>query len=132
MIFKFMSDMRNHPQEEGSKVLHVEKMTEGEIGLGTRFREVVQMFPFLHTNFFNQITRFEPDKQIEITWRGGGMEGVLRFHFDSFQESTILKVEETIHLKGVMTLVAPMIEKNFREMWQRRLQGIEQLLMPSG
>ena len=50
-IFNFMSDMRNHPQEEDSKVLLVEKITDGEIGLGTRFREVVQMFPLLKCIF---------------------------------------------------------------------------------
>jgi hypothetical protein len=131
-IFKFMSDMRNHPQEEDSKVLLVEKITDGEIGLGTRFREVVQMFPFLNANFINAITKFEPNEHIEITWHGGGMEGVLTFHFDPFQEGTLLKVEETINLKGVMKLVAPMIEQNFREMWEKRLHGIEQVLLSKG
>jgi carbon monoxide dehydrogenase subunit G len=130
-IFEFMSDMRNHSQEEDSKVLLVEKITEGEIGLGTRFREVVQMFPFLNASFINTITKFEPDEQIEITWHGGGMEGVLRFHFDDFQEGTLLKVVETIHLKGVMKLIASMIEQNFREMWEKRLHGIERVLISS-
>jgi hypothetical protein len=130
-IFNFMSDMRNHPQEEGSNVLLVEKITEGEIGLGTRFREVVQMFPFLHANFINAITQFEPNEQIEITWHGGGMEGILRFNFEQFQDGTRLKVEETIYLKGIMKLVAPMIEQNFRRMWRHRLRSIEQVLISS-
>jgi hypothetical protein len=129
-IFNFMSDMRNHPQEEDSKVLLVEKITDGEIGLGTRFREVVQMFPLLNAKFINEITQFKPDEQIEITWHGSGMEGILRFHFDHCQGGTLLRVEESIYLKGVMKWVAPMVEKNFRSMWNQRFQGIRQAMSP--
>lgn len=131
-VFKFMSDMRNHPQEEGSKVLLVEKISEGEIGVGTQFREVVRMLPVLNASFINEITRYEPDEKIEITWQGGGMEGVLTFHFDDHQGGTLLKVEETINLKGVMKWVAPMVEGNFRVMWEKRLHGIERILMSMG
>jgi len=131
-VFRFMSDMRNHPREEGSNVLIVEKISEGEIGVGTRFREVVRMLPFLNVNFHNEITHFEPDGQIKITWHGGGMEGVLRFLFDHHQDGTLLKVEEIINPKGVMKLIAPMIEGNFREMWEKRLRGIERALVSMG
>jgi hypothetical protein len=131
-VFKFMSDMRNHPREEGSDVLLAEKISEGEIGVGTRFRDVVRMLTFLNVNFYNEITRFETDGQIEITWHGGGMEGVLRLHFDHHQGGTLLKVEEIINPKGVMKLVAPMIEGNFREMWEKRLHGIERELTSQG
>jgi hypothetical protein len=127
-----MSDMRNHPQEEGSKVLLVEKITEGEIGVGTQFRELVRMFPVLNVNFFNEITLYEPSEKIEIVWRGGGMEGILTFHFDQHQGGTILKVEETINLKGIMKLVAPMVEGNFRDMWKERISGIKWVLESVG
>lgn len=131
-VFAFMKDMRNHPQEENSKVLRVEKITQGEISTGAQFRERVRMFPFLNAKFINEITRFETHEQIEITWHGGGMEGVLAFHFDLHQGGTLLKVEEIINLKGVMTWVAPMIEENFRELWEKRLHGIERVLTTLG
>jgi carbon monoxide dehydrogenase subunit G len=130
-IFKFLSDMRNHPQEKDSKVLLVEKVTGGQIGVGTQFKETVRMFPFLNVNFQNKITRFKPDEQIEITWHGGGMGGILTFEIDLYQGGTLLEVEETINLKGVMKWVAPMIEGNFQKMWEKRLQGIKGALRSS-
>ncbi len=130
--FEFMRDMRNHPQEEDSKVFLVEKTTEGEIGIGTQFREMVRMLPFIKVGFINEISRIEPEENLEIRWYGGGMEGILRFHFDIHQGGTLLTVEEMINLKGVMKLIKPMIEQNFREMWEKRLLGIERALTSLG
>ena len=90
------------------------------------------MLPILNVDFFNEITRYESDGKIEITWRGAGLEGDLTFHFGHHQGGTLLKVEETINPKGVMKLVAPMIEGNFSEMWEKRLLGIERVLMSMG
>jgi hypothetical protein len=124
-VFAFMSDMRNHPLEQGSKVVLVEKTTSGDIGIGTQFRELVKMLPLVNVSMLNEVTQFKSDEQIEITWRGGGMEGVLVFYFDPHEGGTNLKVEETVHPKGVMKWAAPMVERNFRDMWEKRLNGIK-------
>jgi len=127
-VFGFMSDMRNHPKEEGSKVLSVEKITEGVIGLGTQFREKVQMFPWINVSFANEITRFEPDLQIEIRWQGGGMKGLLTLECEAFENGTLLKIQETITPKGLMRLLVPVIRKNFSSMWGNRLRDIQHFL----
>jgi hypothetical protein len=127
-VFEFMSDMRNHPQEEGSNVLLVKKVTEGEIGTGTQFREMVRMFPLLNVSFFNEITQYEPDEQIEITWRGAGMEGILRFSFENYEDGTVIMLHETVTPRGVMKLFRSVVGKNFMDTWEKRLRGIQYFL----
>ena len=130
-VFGFMSDMANHTVEEGTKVLLVEKTTHGAIGLGTRFREVVQMLPLLRVEMINEITRFEPDESIEIAWNGGGMEGLLAFDFESKNGSTMLTMSETIHPKGIMNWIKPILQQNFHRMWTDRLNEIKRKLESS-
>jgi hypothetical protein len=45
-VFVFLRDKDKYPQEEGSPVLVLEKTTPGPTGVGTCYREVVQMLPF--------------------------------------------------------------------------------------
>jgi hypothetical protein len=127
-VFGFISDMRNHPKEEGSKVLLVEKITEGESGVGTQFREKVQMFPWINVSFTNEITWFEPDLQVEIRWQGGGMEGVLRLECEASENGSLLKLHETITPRGLMRVLGPLMRKNFYSLWENRLKGIQDFL----
>jgi hypothetical protein len=46
-VFGFLRDKDKYPQEPGSPVLVLEQTTPGPAGVGTRYREVVQMFPFV-------------------------------------------------------------------------------------
>ena len=63
-VFAFMKDFENHPQEKDSKVLLVEKISDTSVGVGTRYREKVQMLPMLPMNFLSEITQFKPEEVI--------------------------------------------------------------------
>jgi uncharacterized protein YndB with AHSA1/START domain len=127
-VFAFLADMRNHPQEEGTKVLHVEKTTSGPIGAGTRFREVVQMLPLVRVEMISEVTAYEPDQRVIFTWRGGGMEGELALAFKLQNGSTRVALRETIRPQGLMRLAEPLIGRAFEDTQARRLEGLKRTL----
>ncbi|NIM95838.1 MAG: hypothetical protein GTO18_19225 [Anaerolineales bacterium] len=127
-VFSFIKDMENHAQEEGTNVLRVEKITDGQVGIGTQYREVVRMFPFLQVDMFNEVTRYEPNEVIEFTWRGGGMRGVFAYYVESKNGGSNLRLHEKITAEGIMVLFKPMIHRTFQETMERRLVGIKQNL----
>ena len=126
--FAFLEDMRNHPQEARSQVILVEKLTPGPIGVGTRFREMVQTLPFVQAEMISEVTQHDPGERIEIAWHGGGMEGVLTYRFEPQNGGTGIGFHETVTPRGLMRLAAPMIRQSFERMLADRLQGIKQVL----
>jgi carbon monoxide dehydrogenase subunit G len=127
-VFAFLEDMRNHPQEERSQVILVEKLTPESVGVGTRFREMVQTLPFVRVEMISEVTQSDPNERIEIAWHGGGMEGVLTYCFQSRNGVTGLSLHETVTLKGLTRLAEPVIRRTFERMLVNRLHGIKRVL----
>jgi hypothetical protein len=120
--------MRNHPQEESSQVISVEKLTSGPIGIGTQFREMVQTLPFVQAEMISEVTQHDHNERIEIAWRGGGMEGVLTYSLKSQNRGTSVGFHETVTAKGLMKLAEPIIRRSFERMLGNRLRGIKRVL----
>jgi hypothetical protein len=80
-VFAFLRDKDRFPIEEDSPVLILEKITPGPTGVGTRYREVVQMLPFLRGEIRSVITRYDPDEYLEEDFWGSGMKGHLAYQF---------------------------------------------------
>ena len=127
-VFAFLEDMRNHPQEEGSQVILVEKLTPGPIGVGTQFREMVQTLPFVQAEMISEVTQHDRNERIEIAWQGGGMEGVLTYRFESQNGGTGLSLHETVTPIGLMRWAKPVIRRSFERMLGSRLHGIKRVL----
>ena len=127
-VFAFLADMRNHPQEERSQVILVEKLTPEPIGVGTRFREMVQTLPLVRVEMISEVTQYDRNERIEIAWHGGGMEGVLTYCFESQNGATGLSLHETVTAKGLARLAEPVIRRTFERMLVNRLHGIKRVL----
>jgi len=69
-VFAFLRDKDKYPQEADSPVLLLEKTTPGFPGVGTCYREVVQMLPFYKAEILSEITRFEPNEYLEEDFKG--------------------------------------------------------------
>jgi len=119
-VFAFLRDKDKHPQEEGSPVLVLEKTTPGPPGVGTCYREVVQMLPFYRGEILSEITRFEPNEHLEEDFRGAGMVGHLAYQFLPEAEGTRLIQRETLHYQGLLRLCEPAIRVILgRRLWVR-------------
>lgn len=112
-VFEFLRDIHLHPQEEGSKVLVLvlDKITTGPVGLGTRFREVVQMLPWHQGEIISEVTLIEENKFLELTFHGGWMEGVLLYSFIDHSGGTTLKQHEYFYVLGALKIFSPLIKR---------------------
>ena len=127
-VFRFLRDKDRYPQEPGSPVLVLEKTTPGEIRLGTRYREVVQMARFVRGEFLSAITRYEPPRFLEEDFEGASMRGHLAYEFASDPEGTLLIQRETLDVLGLLRVFSPVIRYMLARQLRKRLDGIRDVL----
>jgi hypothetical protein len=108
-VFAFLRDKDRYPQEKGSPVLLLEKTTPATPGVGARYREVVQMLPFYRGEILSEITRFELDEVLEEDFWGAGMEGHLAYQFVQEEQGTRLVQQQTLHYRGALRVLEPLI-----------------------
>jgi uncharacterized protein YndB with AHSA1/START domain len=127
-VFAFLRDKDLYPQEPGSPVLVLDKTTEGPPGLGTRYREVVQMLPLIRGEILSEITRYEPDRHLEERFRGAGLQGHLAYEFVPRGDGTELIQRETLQPIGMLRLVGPLIRRMLYRRLRERLESIKSIL----
>jgi hypothetical protein len=127
-VFAFLRDKDLYPQEPGSPVLALDKTTEGPPGLGTRYREVVQMLPLMRGEILSEITRYEPDRFLEEDFEGAGMRGHLAYEFVPHGGGTELIQRETLQPLGLLKLVGPLIQRMLSRRLHERLESIKVVL----
>ncbi|HER08794.1 MAG TPA: hypothetical protein ENO20_07765 [Bacteroides sp.] len=127
-VFTFLRDKDKYPQKEGSPVLVLDKTTPGPPGVGTCYREVVQMLPFYRGEILSEITHFLPNRCLEEDFKGAGMHGHLAYHFIPKRDGTNLIQRETIHYHGVLKLFEPVIRIVLFHRLQDRLKDIKAIL----
>lgn len=127
-VFAFLRDKDKYPQEEGSPVFVLEKTTPGPPGIGTCYREVVQMLPFYRGEIWSEITRFEPNEYLEEDFRGAGMVGHLAYQFLPEKEGTKLIQRQTLHYQGLLRFCEPVIRVILDRRLHKRLEDIKTAL----
>jgi hypothetical protein len=127
-VFAFLRDKDPYPQEPGSPVLALDKTTDGPPAVGTRYREVVQMLPFVRGEILSEITRYEPPSHLEERFWGAGMQGHLAYEFAPSGEGTALVQRETLQPLGMLKLVEPLIKRMLYRKLRERLEAIQSIL----
>ena len=128
VVFAFLRDTDTYQQAKGSPVLVLEKVTPGLPGVGTRYREVVQMLPFVRGEIHSVITRFEPDEYLEEDFEGAGFKGHLAYQFSPENDGTRLIQRETMFARGLLKIFEPLIARSFSRHLQERLEAIKAIL----
>lgn len=126
--FAFLRDKDTYPQEPGSPVLTLEKTTPGPTGLGTRYREVVRMFPLVKSEIHSEVTRFEPPEWLEEAFESSWMDGYLSYQFIPQGGGTRLVQRERLDLPGVAGVFAPVVKRMLAPRLQARLVEIKRIL----
>jgi len=124
-VFGFLRDKDKYPQEPGSPVLVLEQTTPGDPGVGTRYREVVQMLPWKTGEILSEITRYEPPTYLGEDFHGAGMVGHLDYEFRAEGEGTRLIQREFIRFQGILRLFEPAIRPILLRKIEERLRGIK-------
>ncbi|MDW7739089.1 MAG: hypothetical protein SCJ97_03380 [Bacillota bacterium] len=124
-VFIFLRDKDKYMQKEGSPVLVLEQISEGPVGIGTRYREVVQMLPFYRGEILSIITRYEPYEYLEEDFSGAGMKGHLAYQFIDNNGTTELIQRESIFFAFPLNLLNPIIKRIFGQKILERLEEIK-------
>jgi hypothetical protein len=123
-VFAFLRDKHRHVQEAGSPVVVLEKSTAGDVGVGTRFREVVRMLPAVHGEIRSTVTRCEAGRRLDEDFAGAGMRGHLAYEFHRDAGGTRLVQRQTLELAWWLAPLAPLVRRAFTRRVRDRLQGI--------
>ena len=127
-VFSFLENKDKFPQKENSPVLLLEKTTEGPTDVGTRYREVVQMMPFVRGEIRSEITRYVPSRYLEETFAGASMEGYLAYEFVPKDGGTRLIQRETLSAIGFLKPFAPIMRRLLSRRLRERLESIKTIL----
>ncbi len=87
-VFAYWADLENG-SEWASAVIERTKITDGPVGVGTRYRAVEQ-FPGRKVQFTVEITEFEPNRRMAAIWEGLPVEAGWVATFEEFNGGTRL------------------------------------------
>lgn len=124
-VFLFLRDKDKYEQKKDSPVLILEKTTEGPVGVGTRYREVVQMLPFFRGEIISVITHYEPPLSLEEDFSGAGMTGHLAYQFQDKGDKSELIQRESIDFIFPLKIMNPLIYKVLHKRLIDRLNDIK-------
>jgi hypothetical protein len=129
-VFHFFRDMHQQPRRESSVVRVYDKITPGPVGVGTRFREVIRLLPFLKGEVISEITGYEPPHRLDYGFVAfGKMEGELTYRLESSGEGVRVLQRQTLRPRGgPLKLLSPLIGATFSWAIAHRLRGIKKLL----
>jgi uncharacterized protein YndB with AHSA1/START domain len=127
-VFQFLCSKDTYKQQDGSPVLLLQKTTTGPLDVGTRYREVVQMAPFVKSQILSEITRYEPYSVLEEKWAGNGMKGILTYFFHQIGQGTELIQHVIIETHWLLRPFNTIISKTYSKAAQYRLEVIKMVL----
>jgi hypothetical protein len=127
-VFAFLRDKDKYPQKPGSPVLVLEQTTPGPAGVGTRYREIVQMLPFARGEILSQVTCFVPGERLEEDFEGAGMIGHLAYQFLPEGDGTRLIQRETVSTRGFLKILVPIMGRMLSRQLRKRLESIKAIL----
>lgn len=107
----------------------LDKITPGPVCVGTRYREVVQIFPFIAGEIFSEITRFEPPEWLDEQFEGPGpMDGHLSYQFTPHRDGTRLVQREKLQMRGFTRVFEPLVKRILEPQLLNRLDEIKMIL----
>jgi hypothetical protein len=129
-VYGFFRDMDQHARREGSVVPVYDKITSGPVGVGTRYREVVRLLPFLKGEVISEVTGYDPPHRLDYSFVAfGKMDGALTYRLEPFGEGVQVFQRQTLRPRGtLLKLLSPLIGAAFSQAIAHRLKGIKKLL----
>jgi len=131
-VFAYLRDKHRVVQDPGSPVLLLEKLTPGDVGVGTRFREVVRMLPGVRGEIRSTVTRCERDRALEEDFAGAGLRGHLTYGFRAEGDGTRLVQRQTLELAWWLWPLRPLVRCAFARRLRERLDDIAARLARPG
>lgn len=105
-VFEMWADKERSP-EWAAPVEEVRKLTDGPIGVGTKFLEIARI-PGGRVEDTIEITAYQPGEVMAGTW-SGGMEGHWESRFSEHEDGTLFRLNVDVTPTGLMGRLEPII-----------------------
>ena len=128
VVFEFLANIQDVQQSDDSPVLALDLITEAPPRIGSRYREVVQMMPFVKGEILSEITAFEFPRVLEMAWSGAGMSGTDRYELDTHPYGTTLNHTKRTSFPGILRVLEPIMRKPLIPRLEQRLVDIKHIL----
>lgn len=126
-VFDFITASENAPKVTSSIVSMV-KLTEGIVGVGTRYRETRLMNGKEHSTEL-EVAAYEPDQRYAMKNLTEGIETIYHYSFKPEKEGTrielVCEVKATGFKKLMVPVVASILKKEDGDHLQRLKQAME-------
>ena len=127
-VFAFLKDIDHHAGKEGTVVPVYDKITPGPVKVGTRYREVIRLLPFISGEMISEVTAFEPGCRLGYVFSGMGMDGDLVYSFRETSVGTEVVQKQRLYPRGMLKLLSPIIGRMFENAASSRLLIIKDLI----
>jgi carbon monoxide dehydrogenase subunit G len=128
-VFDFISDLRNGPKMN-EDILSVEKLTEGPIGVGSKFKET-KVIRGRNAEAMIEVVQFEANKAFSAQSEVNGLKVTYHYQLSEGNTGTIVKFQCEIKTSGlIMTLTKPLITKILKKEDGDHLTYIRRALEP--
>jgi len=129
-VFDFLADERNEPRFN-PRMRGAEKISEGPIGVGTRFRaEVVSMGRPIEMVI--EYTGYERPRRLASTTHMSSMDIQYTLTFEPVPEGTRMRWSGDLEPRGIFKLMSPMVARLGRRQERRIWTGLKRLLEGQG
>ena len=129
-VFDFVADERNEPRYN-PQMIRAEQISDGPIGLGTRFRaEVMSMGRSAEMTI--EFTTYERPRRLASTTHMAAMEIQYTLTFDPVPDGTRMRWAGEVEPRGVFKLMAPLIARMGQRQEETNWTGLKRYLEAQG
>ncbi|WML50445.1 SRPBCC family protein [Neobacillus sp. PS3-34] len=113
-VFQYASSMENAPQIMPA-VMDMEKLTDGETGVGSKFKET-RWIRGKNVHADVEIIKFEPNRSFTTRSNSNGLVTIYEYEFEEIVEGTQVQLRAFVQTKGIkMWLTRGYIVKMIKE-----------------
>ncbi len=125
-VFDFVGDFAN-TKDWDPGVADARKVTDGPIGVGTRFAVDV-LFNGRKLPMTYEVTEWDPPNRVVLKGEGSTVRAVDDIRFDPTPTGTRIHYSADLRLKGVLSLVEPFLKGRFDETGRKAMAGMRSAL----
>lgn len=125
-VFEFSNDPSNDTQWQ-TGVLESEITSEGELGVGTTARSVIQ-FLGKRIESTSEITEFEPNKKVSFKTTSGPIPFEGTTMYEPVEGGTKLSSDFEVEFGGVFKLAEPIVERSAERQFEGSFANLKDIL----
>jgi uncharacterized protein YndB with AHSA1/START domain len=125
-VFAYVSDL-THSAEWQAGLLEVRRLTEGPLGVGTRYA-FVRQFIGRKMESTNEFVAYEPNRTVRFRIPSGPMPGQGTYLFEATPDGTKLTSRVELEPRGLSRLAEPLIAASLRREIAAGLPVLKELL----